>query len=108
MRIQRFFVYAERGLARQRVSVWLYDERVRVEYDHTLLVQYAAQYDRRRKRVARVTDPVVYATAYASPQMELFELDDTQWQEVREQSYQRARKRPTPPSAIQLDFLDVA
>lgn len=108
VRIQRFFVYAERGLARQRVSIWVYDARLRVEYDHTLLAQYAAQYDRRRNRMARVTDPVVYATAYASPQMELFELDDTQWHKVREQPYQRARRRPTPPLAIQLDFLDVA
>jgi hypothetical protein len=35
--IQRFYVYAEQGLARQRVSIWLYDGRLRVEYAQTLL-----------------------------------------------------------------------
>jgi len=35
VRLQRFLVYAERGLAHRRVSV--YDEHLRVEYDQTLL-----------------------------------------------------------------------
>jgi hypothetical protein len=64
VRLQRFLVYAERGLARRRVSIWVYDERLRVEYDQTLLAQYAVQYDRRRKRIAQVTDPVVYPLTF--------------------------------------------
>jgi transposase InsO family protein len=108
VRLQRFLVYAERGLARRRVSIWVYDERLRVEYDQTLLAQYAVQYDRRRKRIAQVSDPVVYPTAYDSPQMELFELDDAQWHKIRERPYQRRSRRTVCEDATQLDFFDVA
>jgi transposase InsO family protein len=60
--VQRFYVYAERGLARQRVSVWLYDDRLRIEYEQTVLVQYTARYDRRGRRLAEVRKPVPQTT----------------------------------------------
>jgi transposase InsO family protein len=34
---QRFYVYAERGLARQRVAVWIYEGTGRIEYEQALL-----------------------------------------------------------------------
>ena len=34
--VQRFYIYAERGLARQRVSVWLYEGRLHIEYQQTM------------------------------------------------------------------------
>ena len=38
--VQRFYLYAERGLSRQRVSVWLYEGRLHVAYCEALLAQY--------------------------------------------------------------------
>jgi len=39
--IQRFYIYAERGLARQRVSIWLYEGRLHIEYQQIMLARYA-------------------------------------------------------------------
>jgi len=43
----------------------------------------ASAYDQRQKRLQDVTHPTVYQTLFASPQMELFELDDEQWLKIR-------------------------
>jgi transposase InsO family protein len=33
--VQRFYLYAENGLARQRVSIWIYEGQLRIEYQQT-------------------------------------------------------------------------
>ena len=91
--IQRFYIYAERGLARQRVSLWLYDGSLRIAYQQTLLAQYAYRADRRARRLRAVDHPQLYPTLYASPQLELWELDDTQWRKVLERPVRRRRRQ---------------
>ncbi len=83
--VQRFYLYAERGLARQRVSVWLYDGRLHLAYRQALLAQYTYRAERRGKRLRAVDPhPQLYRSTYASPQLELWELDDAQWRKVWE------------------------
>jgi hypothetical protein len=38
--IQRFYIYAERGLAQQRVSICLYEGRLHIAYREVLLARY--------------------------------------------------------------------
>jgi transposase InsO family protein len=83
--IQRFYVYAERGLSRQRISIWLYDGRLHIAHREALLARYTYRYDRAAKRLRAIEHPQLYQTVYASPQLELFELDDAQWRKVWEQ-----------------------
>ena len=90
--IQRFYIYAEQGLSRQRVSVWIYEGQLRIEYRETLVARYRCAYDQRQKRLREVSQPTLYPTVFASPQLELIELDDTQWIKVQ----QRALQRRTP------------
>ncbi len=80
--IQRFYIYAERGLARQRVSIWLYEGRLQIAYREALLARYAYHYDRRQKQLRSIEQPLLYRTGYASPQLEFWELDDVQWRKV--------------------------
>jgi len=89
--VQRFYLYAERGLARKRVSVWLYDRRLHLAYRQALLAQYTYRAERRGPKRLRAVDPhpLLYRTAYASPQLELWELDDAQWRKVLERPWQR-------------------
>ena len=54
VRIQRFCLYAERGLAQQRVAIWIYEGSLRMEYAEALLASYDGAYDRRQKRLERV------------------------------------------------------
>jgi len=91
--VQRFYVYAERGLSRQRVSVWLYEGRLHVAYRETLLAQYAYRYDRKGRRLREVDSPHVFRTAYVSLQLEFWELDDEQWRKIGRRPYER---HPSP------------
>ena len=99
--VQRFYIYAERGLSRARVSVWLYDGRLHVAHGEALLARYAYRYDRKARRLRAVEGPQLYRTAYASPQLELWELDDEQWRKVTPRPYER-RAAPTGTGARQL------
>jgi putative transposase len=101
--IQRFYLYAERGLARQRVAIWIYEGTLRLEYEQTLLARYTAQYNRQSKQLQQVTQPQLYPTPYQSPQLELWELDEQQWQKVRhlpERGQRRRRLRPVEQLAL--------
>jgi hypothetical protein len=48
------------------------------------LARYTYRYDRAAKRLRAIEHPQLYQTVYASPQLELFELDDAQWRKVWE------------------------
>jgi hypothetical protein len=91
--IQRFYIYAERGLARQRVSVWLYEGRLHIEYQQTMLARYAYRYDRKHKRLRAVDQPHIQRTIFADPQLELWELSDEQWRKVLEWAPRLRRAR---------------
>ncbi len=82
IRIQRFSLYAERGLARRRVSVWLHDGWLRIEHDHAILAQYRFKTQRRRKAIKSISSPKLFLTHFASPQLEICELDEEQWLKI--------------------------
>jgi transposase InsO family protein len=80
--VQRFYIYAEHGLAQHRVTIWIYEDRLNIEYQQTLLARYQCSLNRRQKSLRSVSQPMLYHTPFASPQIELFELDDEQWRKV--------------------------
>jgi putative transposase len=102
--VQRFYIYAEPGLARQRVSIWVYEGELRIEYQQTLLARYRCAYDQRQRRLQDVSHPVVYQTPFASPQLELLELDEAQWIKVQQRPWYR-RPRQVLYVAEQLPLL---
>lgn len=104
--VQRFYIYAERGLARQRVAVWIYEGRLRIEYQQTLLARYSCVVDRRQNMLTSVSRPKLYQTPFASPQLELFELDDKEWRKVLRRPPYAPRKSQKSP-ARQLPLLSV-
>ena len=81
--VQRFYLYAENGLARQRVSIWIYEGHLSIEYHKTLLARYRCHYDPKRGQLQEVSAPTLYAMAFRSPQLELIELDDAQWRKCQ-------------------------
>jgi putative transposase len=91
--VQRFYIYAEQGLSRQRVAIWIYEGDLRLEYQETLLARYRCVYDQRQCRLRDVRDPIVYPTVFASPQLELLELDATQWIKVQQRVAQHRTRR---------------
>ena len=93
--IQRFYIYAESGLSRQRVSIWVADGQLSISYRETLVARYRCAYDLRQKRLQEVSHPTLYHTRFASPQLELIELDDAQWLKVHQRSLYRRTQRMT-------------
>lgn len=91
--VQRYYLYAEQGLSRQRVSVWVYEGSLRIEYQDALLAQYQADYDHQQKQLQNVSHPILFQTPFKSPQLILFELDDEQWVKIRQRVYHRRKKR---------------
>lgn len=91
--VQRFYIYAEPGLSRQRVAIWIYEGHLRIEYQETLLARYRCAYNQRQRRLREVSDPTVYQTPFASLQLELLELDDTQWIKVQQRPWHRHMRR---------------
>jgi putative transposase len=81
--VQRFYLYAENGLSRQRVSIWIYEGQLRIEYHKTLLARYRCTYDPQHGQLRDVHEPLLYSTPFASPQLELIELDDEQWRKCQ-------------------------
>jgi putative transposase len=91
--VQRFYLYAEQGLARQRVSIWIYEGQLRIEYHQTLVARYRCIYNRREGQLHDVNEPLFYTTPFASPQLELIELDDEQWRKFYRRPARNYAKR---------------
>lgn len=91
--IQRFYVYAERGLARQRVSIWLYEGRLDIAYHEALVARYQYRAQRQPALLHAIHQPNLYRTPYTSPQLELWELDDEQWRKVLTRPLRHRRPR---------------
>ena len=74
-----------------------------------MLAQYQVDYDERQRRLEDISQPTVYQTPFASPQMVLFELDDEQWLKIRQRTYLRQQKRIAKlGQQLPLQHLDVA
>ena len=93
--------------SRQRVSIWIYEGQLRIEYQETLLAQYQVGYDQRQKRLQNINQPTLYQTPFASPQLELFELDDEQWLKIYQRTYERRQKRIRRLLGRQLHLIDL-
>ncbi len=71
------------------MTLWLREGQIHVAYHDAILSQYAYRYDRRARRLQAVDTPHVFRTAYASPQLEFWELDDEQWRKIARRPYER-------------------
>lgn len=91
--IQRFYLYAERGLSRKRVSIWIYQGKLHLEYQQTMLAKYSCDFEPHQQQLQNLTQPTLFDTDFKSPQLVLFELDDDQWLKIRHRTYHRRQKR---------------
>jgi hypothetical protein len=61
----------------------VYEGHLTIEYQQSLLARYTCQVDRRQQSLTALSQPKLFQTSFASPQLECFELDDEQWLKVR-------------------------
>jgi len=82
VRFRHWRVYGADGLARQHAAVWLYGERLTVEYADEPLAQYQVRYQPDGSHLLAVEQPQVFETVFRSPQLPLWELSDEEWLKV--------------------------
>ena len=75
-RIRHWRVYAEEGLARCEVALWLGDGGLVVEHGGLTLSRYDVSFSAGQTRLENVTNPRLFATKYRPPQLKLFALED--------------------------------
>ena len=101
VRFRHYRLYAEPGLERRRVAVWLYKEQLSVEFNESLLVQYSVTYQPDHKQFRSVTHPHIYETAYRSPQLPLWKFGDDEWLNVLRVPLITGRKKRVVDGRIQ-------
>jgi hypothetical protein len=98
-RVKHWRVYAEEGLARCEVAVWLGDGEMAVEHGGQTLSRYDVSLSQDAAKLEAVTNPRLFATPYRTTQPKLFALDalgEGGWlKALRLAGYAaRARRRP--------------
>lgn len=107
-RFQDWRLYGERGLAHQPVTVWVYEETLKVEYQAVMLSQYRVERRDDRKRVTSVSNPHIAETIFRSPQMTLFDLGPDEWLLYwKAPAYAHRRRRPSGSKVTQLALFEV-
>lgn len=73
----RFF--GENGLAGEEVSVWVYEDTLKVEHQATTLSLYSVRLPPDRASITEVKNARRLETHFRSPQLHLWQLSDTEW-----------------------------
>ncbi len=103
VRFRHWRVYGEQGLGKEHAAVWLYGETLTIEFADEPLARYRVRYQPDKKHLRAVEEPQVYETPFRSPQLALWELDDTEWLKViRRPDYAPRRPRRTAPTQAAL------
>lgn len=73
-RLKHWRIYAEEGLARREVALWLGAENLAVEFAGDTLARYDVQYSMSTKRLREVKKPRLFETPHRVIELRLFEL----------------------------------
>ncbi len=73
----RFF--GEDGLAGSDVSVWVYEDTLKIEYQATTLSLYSIRLSPDQQQIAEVKNARRLETHFRSPQLDLWQFSDTEW-----------------------------
>ena len=78
-RFKHWRFYGEQGLAGEDVSVWVYEGNLKVEYQATALSLYELALEKDTREIAEVKNARRLETHFRSPQLDLWQLSDTEW-----------------------------
>jgi putative transposase len=79
VRFRNWRFFGEDGLAGEEVSVWVYEETLKIEYQTTALALYSLTFQSDHEQIAEVTNPRRIQTPFRSPQLDLWQLSETEW-----------------------------
>ncbi len=95
VRFKHWRLYGERGLAGEDVSVWVYEGNLKVEYQATALSLYELFIEKKTGEITQVKNPRRLETHFRSPQLDLWQLSETEWLLALRRPEPIARKKPS-------------
>jgi transposase len=78
IRFKNWRIFGEDGLAGAQVSVWFYEGTLKIEYQTTALSLYSVRLAPDHQ-ITEVMNPRRLETRFRSPQLDLWQLSDTEW-----------------------------
>ena len=78
VKFKHWRLFGENGLAGEEVSVWVYESTLKIEYQTTALALYSVQFSQHQE-IMEVTNPRRLETRFRSPQLDLWQLSETEW-----------------------------
>jgi len=94
VRFKHWRLYGERGLAGEDVSVWVYEGNLKVEYQATALSLYELSIEKKTGEITEVKNPRRLETHFRSPQLDLWQVSDTEWLLALRRPAPVTRKKP--------------
>jgi len=79
LRFSNWKLYAERGLAHQPVSVWVYEGTLKIEHQAVTLSKYAVELQEDHKHLREVSHARIADTPFRSPQLTLIDVSPDEW-----------------------------
>jgi transposase len=102
IRVNRWRIYVEQGLARTPIQVTLWDGKLRAGYQNQKLAEYECAFDERARRPTSITRPTFHEHPFGSPQPELF---DPLWvRDPQEQAPPKPRMMKAAAGGEQMHF----
>lgn len=78
IRFKNWRIFGEDGLAGAQVSVWVYEGTLKIEYQTTALSLYSVRLSPDHQ-ITEVMNPRRMETRFRSPQLDLWQLSETEW-----------------------------
>ncbi len=96
VRFKHWRFFGENGLpAGEEVSVWVYENTLKVEYQAATLSLYSIRLDAEQQQITEVKNARRIETHFRSPQMDLWQLSETEWLLALRRPEPVARKKPS-------------
>jgi len=79
VRFKHWRLFGENGFAGEEVSVWVYENTLKIEYQATALSLYSIRLSSDQQQITEVKNPRRLETHFRSPQLDLWQVSDTEW-----------------------------
>src|SRR6266567_829419 len=79
VRFKHWKFFGENGLAGEEVSVWIYEDTLKVEHQATTLSLYSVRLSPDQQQITSVSNARRLETHFRSPQLDLWRLSETEW-----------------------------
>jgi len=94
IRFKHWRFFGEDGLAGSEVSVWVYEDTLKIEYQATTLSLYSVHLSP-DQQITEVKNSRRLETHFRSPQLDLWQVSDTEWLLALRRPEPVARKKPS-------------